>query len=171
MVVPWPGSVSCGTDIQARLRTSNPLGGRVHHDISSVVNWPDKVSTRAKRVIHDHGHARFMRNGDNLFKIRNVVPWVTDTLKLHVVSRHLSANPLHTRQGNAVTHINSLCLVINRSLEVLGLVAIDELCRYAKARQKHLELVVRSAIQIRRRDDIVARMRQRTYSNELRGLA
>lgn len=44
------------------------------------------------------------------------------------------------------THVDGLCLVINGSLEVLGLVSVDELCFYAQTWEKDLELVVCASV-------------------------
>jgi hypothetical protein len=77
----------------------------------------------------------------------------------------------HPRSHRCQTHVNRLCLIVNRAPKVLRFVPVHKLCGYAHARQHDFELVVRASIQIRRRDDVVARMRERCDSNELRRLA
>jgi hypothetical protein len=68
---------------------------------------------------------------------------------------------------NSKTHINRLCLIINRTLEIFRLIPIHKLCVYAHARQHDFELVVRASIQIRRGYDVVACMRERSDGYEL----
>lgn len=67
--------------------------------------------------------------------------------------------------------VDGLGVVVDGGGEVLGRVALDELGLDAEAGQQHLELVVRAAVQVRRRDDVVAGARERRDRHELRGLA
>jgi hypothetical protein len=62
--------------------TSNPLRGRVHNDIHTVVNGTRKVSSRTKCVVHNDRDSSFMCNRHNLLKVWNIVLWVADALKL-----------------------------------------------------------------------------------------
>jgi hypothetical protein len=68
-------------------------------------------------------------------------------------------------------NVDGLGLVVDGGGNVLGLVALDELGRDAEAREEHLELVVGATVQVRGRDDVVARVRQRRDGHELGGLA
>jgi hypothetical protein len=67
-------------------------------------------------------------------------------------------------------NVDGLGLVVDGGRNVLGLVAVDELGGDAEARKQHLELVVRAAVEVGRRHDVVARVRQRRNGHELRGL-
>jgi hypothetical protein len=66
--------------------------------------------------------------------------------------------------------VDGLGLVVDGGGDVLGPVAVDELGGDAEAREEHLELVVCAAVQVRRRHDVVARVRQRGDGHELRRL-
>lgn len=85
--------------------------------------------------------------GDGL-KIRYIIPRVTDAFD-----------------------VDGLGAVVDGGGEVLGRVTLDELGLDAEAGQQHLELVVGAAVQVRRRDDVVAGARERRDGHELRGLA
>lgn len=67
--------------------------------------------------------------------------------------------------------VDSLGLVVDGGRDVLGAVPIDELGRDAEAREEHLELVVRAAVEVGCRDDVVATVGERRDGHELRGLA
>ena len=67
--------------------------------------------------------------------------------------------------------VDSLGLVVDGGRDVLGAVAVDELGRDAEAREEHLELVVRAAVEVRCRDDVVAVVGKRRDGHELCGLA
>lgn len=67
--------------------------------------------------------------------------------------------------------VDGLGAVVDGGGEVLGRVALDELGLDAEAGQQHLELVVRPAVEVRRRDDVVAGAREGRDRNELCGLA
>lgn len=84
----------------------------------------------------------------NSLQIRNVVLGVSNTL-----------------------NIDSLCLIINGSCNVLRLVAIDELGFDAQAREEDLELVVGAAVEVRSRNDVVASLSEGADGEELSGLA
>jgi hypothetical protein len=75
-------------------------------------------------------------NLDNGLEVGHVVPRVADALD-----------------------VDCLGLVVDSRGKVLGLVAVDELGGDAEAGEEDLELVVSAAVQVRRRDDVVARVR------------
>jgi len=67
--------------------------------------------------------------------------------------------------------VDSLGLVVNGSGELLGVVNVDKLGCDAKPREHNLELVVRAAVQVGRRDDVVPGMGQGSKGHELSRLA
>lgn len=66
--------------------------------------------------------------------------------------------------------IDSLCLLVNSSSDILRLVAVDKLGVDAKTGEENLELVVSAAVEIGRRDDVVASMGEGADCEELSGL-
>jgi hypothetical protein len=58
----------------------------VHDDIGAVVDGADEEAACAKRVVDDDGDAGFVGDGDDLFKVRDVVFGVADALDLLFVS-------------------------------------------------------------------------------------
>ena len=89
-----------------------------------------------------------MRYLDNPFKIRHIVPRIPNALNIH-----------------------RLRLVVNRLLKLLRVLALDEFGADAQAWKEDFELVVRAAVEVRGRDDVVAGMREGRDRHELRGLA
>lgn len=89
-----------------------------------------------------------MGNLGNSLQVRNVIPGVTNTLK-----------------------VDSLCLVVNSSSNILRLVAVDKLGLDAQTREEDLELVVGAAIEVRGGDDVVAGVGKGVDGDELGGLA
>jgi hypothetical protein len=67
--------------------------------------------------------------------------------------------------------VHGLCAVVDGRRNGGGVVAVDKLGLDAEARQEDLELVVRAAVQVGRRHDIVAGVGERRKSDELRALA
>ena len=84
----------------------------------------------------------------NLFEIGDVVAWIADALD-----------------------VNGLGAVVDELGKLVRVIALDKLGGDAQARQEDFELVVRSAIEIGRGDDIVPGMRQGGKGHELRRLA
>jgi hypothetical protein len=123
------------------------------------------VTASAKGVVDDDGNADFVGDFDDFGKVGNVVFGVADAFELDSVS------PFQALPQSTKTHVNSLGLVVNRTLKVFGLISVHKLGRNAHARQHDLELVVCASIQIRSRDDVVARMRESCDGNELSSLA
>lgn len=89
-----------------------------------------------------------MGNLGNSLQVRNVVLGVTNALE-----------------------VDSLCLVVDGSSDILGLVAVDKLGLDAQAGEEDLELVVGAAVEVRRGDDVVAGVGQGVDGDELGGLA
>lgn len=87
----------------------------------------------------------YLRDG---FEIRDIVPRIPNGLE-----------------------IDRLGLVVNGSSNIFRLVSLHELGRDSQPREHHLELIVRAAIQIAGRDNIVTGMREGRDGHELRGLA
>ena len=86
---------------ERNLRTANPLRSRVNDDIRAVVNGPDEEAAGAKRVVDDDRDTGFVRDGDDLFKVRHVVLWVADALELrvlHISHQRSLANTYFQRQ-------------------------------------------------------------------------
>ena len=68
-------------------------------------------------------------------------------------------------------NVNSFCLVVNGSANVLGLVASNELGLNSKTWKHDLQLVVGAAVEVGRRDDVVALVGECSNGHELSGLA
>ena len=68
------------------------------------------------------------------------------------------------------THVDSLGLIVDSSLEILRLIAIDKLRLHSQTWKEHFQLVVSASVQIRCRKDIISSMRKSGYSNELGSL-
>jgi len=100
------------------------------------------------RETYNNRHPSLMRNLHNPLKIRNIILWIPNALQVH-----------------------RLRLVVNRSLEVLWLIPIDELSRNTEAGQQHFELVVCAAVQVGSGNDVVALVGERCEGHELGGLA
>lgn len=67
--------------------------------------------------------------------------------------------------------VNSLGLVINEGLEVLGIVAIDKLGGHAEPWEEDLQLVVGAAVKVRSGNDVVSGVGKACNGHELRRLA
>ena len=78
----------------------------------------------------------------------------------HIVSR--IANRLH---------IHSLCPVVNQPSKVCRIIAGDEFGLNAEAGKEDFELVIRAAVKVRCRDDVIARFSQCADGHELGSLA
>lgn len=105
----------------------------------------DGMGIERDMTTHHDGNALLVRELSDGLDVRDVVPGVPDALD-----------------------VDGLRLVVDGGGEVLGPVARDELGRDAEPRQQHLELVVGAAVQVRRRHDVVAALRQRRERQELR---
>lgn len=84
----------------------------------------------------------------NSLEVRNVVLGVADTLD-----------------------IDSLCLVVNSSGDILGLVTVDKLGFDAEAREENLELIVSTTVEVRGRNNVVAGLSKSADGEELGCLA
>jgi hypothetical protein len=84
----------------------------------------------------------------NSFKVGNVILGVSDTLD-----------------------IDSLCLVVNGSGDILRLVTVDKLGVDAETGEEDLELVVSATIEVGGRNDVVASVSEGADGEELGGLA
>ena len=93
---------------------------------------------------YDKGHASFMGDLCNCLNVRNIVSGIPDALD-----------------------VDGLGLGIDCLLQILGLVALDELGVDSKARHEDLELVVGSAVQIAGADDVVSCVSQCSEGHEL----
>jgi hypothetical protein len=87
-------------------------------------------------------------NLGNSLQVRNVVLGVTNALE-----------------------VDGLCLVVDGSSNVLGLVAVDKLGLDAQTGEEDLELVVGAAVEVGGGDDVVAGVGQSVDGDELGGLA
>lgn len=85
-----------------------------------------------------------MRNLTYSLKVRYIVSRVSDTFQIH-----------------------RLRLVVDQVLEIFRLIPIDELCVDTQPREEDLELIVGSAVQIRRGHDVVAGMSECGNGHEL----
>src|SRR5204862_137699 len=76
-----------------------------------------------------------------------------------------------TKPFDASSYGDRVVVLVDVSCEGGRSVAYDELHIDAQPRQSHLELVVRTAVEIARRTDVVARLGDGCDGEELRGLA
>lgn len=113
-----------------------------------MLNRPAIVPPRAEGIIHHDRHTRLVRDLADCLEIRNIVPGIPNRL-----------------------HIHRLGPLIDRLLEIRRRVARHELGVHAQPRHEDLELVVRAAVEIGRRDDVVAGVAERRDRHELGGLA
>lgn len=84
----------------------------------------------------------------NSLKVRHVVSGVADALE-----------------------VDGLCVVVDGGLNLLGVVALDELCGDAVALECDLELVVGAAVEVGGGDDVVAGLGEGSEGDELGCLA
>lgn len=89
-----------------------------------------------------------MGNLYDSFQIRYVILWIPDALD-----------------------VDSLRFVIDGGSNLIGLVDVDKLGLDAESREKDLELVVSAAVEVARRDDVIAGVREGGDGDELRRLA
>lgn len=102
---------------------ANPLCGRVHDDISAVVDGAAEVAACAEGVVYDEGYAGLVGNGRDLLKVGDVVFGVANTLK-----------------------VDGFGVLVDGCLEVFGLVTVDEFGLDAEAGKEDLELVVCASV-------------------------
>lgn len=62
--------------------SSNPLGGRVNNDISTVVDWADEITASAEGVVNDQWNACVVGNFGQGLKVWDSVLWITDRLNV-----------------------------------------------------------------------------------------
>jgi hypothetical protein len=136
----------------------------VHDDVRSKVDGSTEVSSRTECVVNNHRNTSLVCDGNDLLEIWDVVLRVADTLELDS-SQPLSPDILSR------THVNSLRLLVNRGLEVIGLVSIDELGLDAQTWEEDLQLVVCASVQVRRCDYVVPSMCESGNRNELCSLS
>src|SRR5690242_5250268 len=105
---------------------TDPLGCTVDNDVCTMLERLSEVTTSTKCVVHDQRHTLLMCHFGNGFKIRNVVPRVTNSL-----------------------NIDGLGPVINGRGDVFGVFAIDKLCVDSQTREEDFELIVGTAVEIR----------------------
>lgn len=98
---------------------ANPLGSRVEDNVSAVLDGADNVTTVAKGVVDDQRNAGGVGNVGDGAVVGNVVGGVAEGLD-----------------------VNTLGLVVDGGLDVLGLVAVDKLDLDAETREGDLEQVV-----------------------------
>lgn len=127
---------------------TNPLGGRMHHNVRPVVDRPAEIPARPEGVIDHDRHARLVRDRDNGLEVRHVVARVADALD-----------------------VDRFRPVIDQAVKLVGLVTLDELGGDAQAREGDFELIVGPPVQIARADDVITTVRQRRDDHELRSLA
>lgn len=128
--------------------SSNPLGGRVNNNISTVLNGADQVSTGSKGVVNNQGHTVFMNSLGNPSNVGNNVLGVGDGLDK-----------------------DGLGLGVDQLGKGLRLVRVGELDLDSDTGEKDLELVVGAAIEMGGSNDVVAGLGQSANGEELSGLA
>lgn len=128
--------------------TTNPLGGRVDDDISTVLDGADEVTAGAEGVVDNHGDTVLVGNVGNLLEVGDVVAGVANAL-----------------------NVDGLGLVVNDSGEVLGLVSRDEFGSDAEALKEDLELVVGTAVEVGGGNDVVTGVSKSGNGHKLSGHA
>lgn len=113
-----------------------------------MVNGPDVVATSTEGVVDHHWNTLLVCQLCDLLEIRYIVTRVADALE-----------------------VNRLCVVVDSSDELLGLVTINKLAVDAKPGEHDLELVVGSSVKIRSGDDVVAGLCKGSNGHELSSLA
>ena len=74
-------------------------------------------------LTYDNGYTGFVRDRNNLLEVWDIVLWVSNALNIY-----------------------GLCLLVDELLEVVRVVAVNELGVYAKSREEDLELVISATI-------------------------
>ena len=127
---------------------ADPLGGRGDHDVGAVVDRAADVAGGAEGVVDDERDAVVVGDLGERLEVGHVEARVADRLD---VERPRAR--------------------VDRLREVRRVVAVDELHADAEAREGDLELVVGAAVEVARRDDVVAGLQDRREREELRRLA
>ena len=127
--------------------TADVLGHRVDHDVGAVRDRPAQVGRR-HGVVDDQRNARGVRDLGNRLQVAD-----------HAV-----------RVGCAFDE-NPLGLLPDRLLKFLGLGGVDEAYVPVELGEGLAELGNRAAVQLGRRDDLVARIHEVKTRHELRGVA
>ena len=131
----------CRVDYDGLLRAR--WGGRSNHQLQRCCQ-PESIRSEGGTVgsrTYNERNPMLMCHLSNGRKIRDVVLWVANAL-----------------------NVNSLRLLINCSREILRLVPIDELGVYAESGKEDFQLIVGSAIEVGRGDDVVSpRVRLRRW--------
>lgn len=102
------------------------------------------VPSSSKCIVHHERHSLCFTDLGNPFKIWHIVTWIANGL-----------------------YIDTFGLVVNGLLKIGWSLRGQELGVNAQARQEHFELVVGPAIQVGRRNDVVARVCQSRDGHEL----
>ena len=131
-----------------RAVAAEELGGRVDDDVGAVLERADEVRRR-DRVVDDERDARLVRDvGDELD---------VEDVDLRVADR-LGEEQLGVRSDGAAPLVGVVLVLDERGLD-------------AELRERVLEEVVRAAVDRRRRDDVVARLRDVQHGERLGRLA
>lgn len=113
-----------------------------------MLNGADEEPASAKSVVNDQRNTCRLTYLRDSLKVGDVVLGISDTLD-----------------------IDSFCLIVDSSSNVVGVVALDKLGFDAETREENLELVVGSAVEEGGGDNVVAGMAERRDGHELGGLA
>ena len=127
-----------------RAVTADPLGGRVHDDVGSVVERAAEVAARTERVVdNDRQPVAVGDVGDGL-EVGDVVPGIPDRFEI---------------DGPGV--------VVDERGDRVDVVAVGELHVDAQPREGDLELVVGASVQVARRYDVAARAHEGRHRQKL----
>ena len=127
---------------------ADPLGCGFYDDGCAVVEGTAKIARAAEGVIDDQRNAVFAGDGGDGLEVGHVERRVADRL-----------------------HVERLRVAVDSAAKRLGIVAIHKLHLDAEALEGDLELVVGAAVEIARRDDVVARLADGGDGDELRRVA
>jgi hypothetical protein len=145
---------------------ADPLCGRVDDDVSAMVDGADEVTTGTKSVVNLEDISSYHMSWSSLFATYNH----RNTLLVSRLGNSLQIRDVILGVSNTL-NINSLCLVIDSSSNILRLVTINELGVDAQTREEDLELVVRAAVEVRSRDDVITSVSEGADGEELGSLA
>mmetsp|Transcript_32564 Transcript_32564/g.53141 ORF Transcript_32564/g.53141 Transcript_32564/m.53141 type:complete len:516 (-) Transcript_32564:204-1751(-) len=123
----------------------DPLRGALHHHVRAVVDRPANVPRAREGVVHDQGDPVPLAHRLDLGEVGHAEPRVADGL-----------------------HVDRLRVGVHHLLELLRAVVLGQPAVDAQPGHGDLPLVVGAPVQVGRRDDVVARLRDGHHRQELR---
>ena len=117
----------------------DPLGCRLQNDVGTPLKRIAEVATRAERIIDHEGHIVAVRHLGNTLQIRHIAGRITHTLDIY-----------------------SARIFVDQRLHRLDRIVLCNAALDTQLTQRNLELIVRSAIQERRGNDVLSLLSQRS---------